>query len=394
MTGGGGSFATATSTTDAAGIATVSFTTSSVSGTVHTVTATSGTFTGSSPFITTLNGAAVKYVVSVSNTAVSAGTAVRISAQLVDGNGNAVPTAGKTVNWTTNGANGFFSSATSTTSGSGFATVVLSTSLDGGVDYVVTATDSDGLTGSGADIHVGAASIPPGAAPLITSALTANTAAGADFTYQITALGDQPMTFTASPLPPGLILSGDTLTGAVVVAGTYVTHLTATNAAGSDSIDLVIVASPSQDLSLEKGQVKLNFSKENADALSAVFNLTLPDGATAQNAVVTVQFGNATFANMTIAAAKTRSSSNGATIGIKPAVKGSSSLLVTLFVKNSNLKDALAHNGLINDDINQATPLKLPIVVVLKSDAGTFYCSGLAALTYKAKKNKTGSAKK
>jgi hypothetical protein len=50
---GGGSFSAATSTTNASGIATASFTVSTTNGTVHTVTATSGAVTGTSANITT-----------------------------------------------------------------------------------------------------------------------------------------------------------------------------------------------------------------------------------------------------------------------------------------------------------------------------------------------------
>ena len=60
-----GSFATATSTTNAAGIATISFTVHTVSATTTTVTATSSTptLTGTSSFITTVAGAASKITV-------------------------------------------------------------------------------------------------------------------------------------------------------------------------------------------------------------------------------------------------------------------------------------------------------------------------------------------
>jgi hypothetical protein len=51
-TGTGGSFSSATSTTNASGIATVTFTVSATTGTVHTVTATGGGFTGTSSNIT------------------------------------------------------------------------------------------------------------------------------------------------------------------------------------------------------------------------------------------------------------------------------------------------------------------------------------------------------
>jgi Bacterial Ig-like domain len=55
----GGSFSTATSTTNASGIATVTFTVSSTAGTIHTITATGGGFTGTSTNITVSANATV-----------------------------------------------------------------------------------------------------------------------------------------------------------------------------------------------------------------------------------------------------------------------------------------------------------------------------------------------
>jgi len=58
-TGTGGTFSAATSTTNASGIATVTFTVNNATGTVHTVTASGGGFTGTSPNITVTGPAAV-----------------------------------------------------------------------------------------------------------------------------------------------------------------------------------------------------------------------------------------------------------------------------------------------------------------------------------------------
>ncbi|MFL0163434.1 invasin domain 3-containing protein, partial [Aquirufa salirivi] len=74
--------------------------------------------------ITTVAGAASKYLVTSSSSSPVAGATVTISAQLADANDNPVATSGQTVTWTKSNANGSFASATSTTNGSGIATVV------------------------------------------------------------------------------------------------------------------------------------------------------------------------------------------------------------------------------------------------------------------------------
>ncbi|MHA8065031.1 hypothetical protein, partial [Aquirufa aurantiipilula] len=62
-----GSFATATSTTNASGVATVVFTTHTVAGTSTTVTGTTSSITGTSSTITTVAGTASKYLVTSSS---------------------------------------------------------------------------------------------------------------------------------------------------------------------------------------------------------------------------------------------------------------------------------------------------------------------------------------
>jgi hypothetical protein len=155
-TGLNGSFGSSTSTTDASGIATVSFTTDTVSGRTYTFTATDDTLpvhlTGTSGNVTTVAGAATKYAVTSSDNNPVAGSAVTISAQLEDTNGNAVSTAGRTVNWTNTGTGASFSpSASSLTNASGIATVTFTTAPTPGT-YTVTATDTLGATGTTSNI--------------------------------------------------------------------------------------------------------------------------------------------------------------------------------------------------------------------------------------------------
>jgi hypothetical protein len=81
-------------------------------------------------------------------------------------------------------------------------------------------------------ITIGAAA----AAPVITSATTAPGTVGTPFSYTIAATGS-PTSFTASPLPSGLVLNGATgvISGTPTVAGTTSAILRATNATGTSS---------------------------------------------------------------------------------------------------------------------------------------------------------------
>ncbi|HEY3320829.1 MAG TPA: Calx-beta domain-containing protein [Planctomycetota bacterium] len=80
--------------------------------------------------------------------------------------------------------------------------------------------------------------VAPGAvivAPLITSALTASGTENQAFSYQITASGTAPFTFGATPLPPGLTLSNDTISGTPTQGGIFSVSISASNSAGSDT---------------------------------------------------------------------------------------------------------------------------------------------------------------
>jgi hypothetical protein len=84
-TGAGGSFATATSSTNANGIATIVFTTSTSAGVTYTFTANDANErSGTSGNVLTIPGAPAKYLVSSSNPTPIAGTVVTVSAQLAD----------------------------------------------------------------------------------------------------------------------------------------------------------------------------------------------------------------------------------------------------------------------------------------------------------------------
>ncbi|MHC4832982.1 MAG: invasin domain 3-containing protein [Planctomycetota bacterium] len=166
----GGSFASATSTTDASGVATVVFTTPTTVAS-GTVTATSGTapntITGTSASITSVAGTAAKYLVTASTSSPTAGGTTTISAQLADANDNAVSTSGEVVTWSTTFTGGSFASATSTTDASGTATVVFTTPTTVASGTVTATTGS--VTGTTSSI-----TSVPGAASTATSTVSAS----------------------------------------------------------------------------------------------------------------------------------------------------------------------------------------------------------------------------
>ncbi len=120
----GGSFASPTSATDAAGVATTVFTTSTTSGTTHAVTADDGTVNGTSGNVVTQVGAAATIVKSgADGVSLAAGSAVTPlpSVRVVDANGNGVAGVGVTFAVTAGG--GAVTDGTRTTDATGAAVV-------------------------------------------------------------------------------------------------------------------------------------------------------------------------------------------------------------------------------------------------------------------------------
>jgi alpha-galactosidase len=83
---------------------------------------------------------------------------------------------------------------------------------------------------------------PPPDTPRINGPRVYGQRPGRPFLYSIPATGDEPITFTATGLPPGLTLDPrlGRITGAATTEGTFSAMLTATNARGSDRKPLVI----------------------------------------------------------------------------------------------------------------------------------------------------------
>jgi uncharacterized protein YjdB len=176
----GGTFGPS-SPTNASGLATVTFTTAnttrSYSITALDNTSISGTTSAS---ITSIAGAAAKYLVSSSAASVVAGGSTTITAQLVDANNNTVGAAGETVTWS-GGAGGSFGSATSTTTGSGTATVTFTPSTAAGTTVTVTGTDGAARTGTSGTITTVAG---PAAVLTLTASPEATPQSGIAFTSQ------------------------------------------------------------------------------------------------------------------------------------------------------------------------------------------------------------------
>ncbi len=77
-------------------------------------------------------------------------------------------------------------------------------------------------------------------APLIGPPNTAGGRVNEPFSFAIPASGTAPITFAANPLPSGLSLTGDTISGTPTQVGQTAVTLTASNAAGSDTKTLTI----------------------------------------------------------------------------------------------------------------------------------------------------------
>ncbi len=78
------------------------------------------------------------------------------------------------------------------------------------------------------------------ALPVITSATVVNAVNGADFNYAIIASGS-PTSYSASGLPAGLALSGNSISGTPTQTGTFNVTLTATNSLGSTTTTLTLI---------------------------------------------------------------------------------------------------------------------------------------------------------
>jgi hypothetical protein len=207
---GNGSFAAATSTTNASGIATVVFTAHTVAGTVTTVTGATGALTGTSSSITTTAGAATKIAVNAgAGQSAVAGTVVATSPSVIvkDAYDNVV--SGVSITFVVATGGGFGTGLAAMTDAGGIAAVgswALGTTAGANT---LTAT-SAGLTGS----------------PLT---FTATSTAGAATKYLVTSSSYSPVAGATVTISAQL---ADASGNAVSTAGNLVTW-TKSNANGS-----------------------------------------------------------------------------------------------------------------------------------------------------------------
>jgi hypothetical protein len=155
-TGTGGSLANPTSLTNGSGIATIVFTTNTTVGTVHTVTGIDGTaLTGTTSNITTVAGAATKFIVTANTYSPATGESVILSAQLADASNNPIATPGISVTWMQSGNNiGTFTTPT-VTNASGIATTTVSvTKLAGNYSYYMAIDMQTSILGQTSQITV------------------------------------------------------------------------------------------------------------------------------------------------------------------------------------------------------------------------------------------------
>jgi alpha-tubulin suppressor-like RCC1 family protein len=286
VTSGDGSVTGASTTTNASGVATVGSWTLGVIAGANTLTATSAGLTGSPVTFraTGTAGAAMQYLVTVSDTAPIAGATITISAQLVDANGNAVELPGKTVTWTKSDTAGSFAAATSVTMDNGAATTTLTTTGAVGTVVTVTATDETGVRGTSVAI-----------VPVVGPASQIASYAGGD---QSAPVG------TAVPVLPSVIVrdvngnpvAGVEVTFAVVAGGGSITGASATtNASGIATVG-------SWTLGMTVGENTLTASSAGLTGSPVTFTASGRLGTTSRYRVTSSNLAPAAGTSVTITA--------------------------------------------------------------------------------------------
>ncbi|MEX2154943.1 MAG: invasin domain 3-containing protein, partial [Gemmatimonadaceae bacterium] len=238
----GGSFnpANGQASTDATGVAQITFTTSNAVAS-HTIKAETGGLTGTSAAINSVASGPTAYVVTPASTSPVAGSIVTITAQLRDGNGNPVALPDQAVAWTKSDPNGSFSSGgvptTSTnTNASGVATIDLTTHTASATATTVRAT-TGGLTGLTSTITT---VVGPASAAQTTAVVPGGTA-GSPTTITIQARDAQgnPRT-TPSGTVVVSVTGANTATPPVTeVNGTYTAIYTPTTV-GADNVSITL----------------------------------------------------------------------------------------------------------------------------------------------------------
>jgi adhesin/invasin len=325
-TGTGGSFASPTSTTDASGAATVSFTTGLTSATSYTIFATdNSSLTGSSAAIATVAGAPAAYAVTSSVSSVSVGGQMTITAQLADANGNAVLAMGHVMTWSSSVGGGNFASATSTTNGNGVGSVIYTTPGTPG-SFTVTATEG-AITGTSPTLSTTAGGTPTSIAATGNEISVINPAGTTTPAFQVFNENGAPMsgvalTYTSRTTAAATVNAAGVVTGVALGQSVIVANVTA-NPAVMDSVVVAVGSTTGPSLGLDVTTLDLTSgatvvltlvadmraSGEKLGALTTQLTwdpaqLTfLSDAETTTNAGALVNSGNAANGSITVSMA-------------------------------------------------------------------------------------------
>ncbi|MCX6020347.1 MAG: hypothetical protein NTZ05_01195, partial [Chloroflexi bacterium] len=357
-TGLGGSFGTATSQTNAQGVATVQFTVATLAGTVHTVIATDNSvptpfagksaavtvtddasptaFTGTSAPLVVVPAAPAKYLVSFLPTNPTAGLPVSVTAQLADAFNNLVALAGRTVTWSAVPLNGSFAPTQSVTTAQGVAVAQFTSSTTPGVTYSLTATDTSSVTGGSVPFTTQAPVLlrletQPGAAALNGNAVEVRIYADAGghtvdrvqvrLTYDpaaLQAVDADGQGANGVNLQPGTVFAN--VTQNVINTGTGSVSFAATLAAGQSPGTGTLLLGTMWVRGLAVGRQPVSFAAGNETANGAAVLGTLT-----QNGAVDVRAKGLRFVQQPIRGA------HGVSLGMQPvvAVTDSSGSVVT-----------------------------------------------------------------
>jgi len=300
-------------------------------------------------------------------------------------------------------------------------------------------TDFEGEVAT-ATVNITVLAVPP----VIISALQANAISTLLFSYTIVTTGTQPITLTASPLPPGVTLVGGVLQG-FVPPGSYAVTLTATNGVSVDTKTLVInavgvqpgldtdadgfpdelelaigsdpvsaLSTPMTVLKNSTGNIpagalagslpakpfflapsgvslRLNFNSQKPfrDSISLKGSLPLPPNFTAPTQPVVVFIGGLVVNGLLNEKGSYSNTIN--TVKIKVG-NGGTSRAGRNAPLSAKMKGAFAGNfsdeGFVNADVQKSASSVVVYVLV-----GGQYFSATAKTSYSAKQDKSGSAK-
>ncbi|HKP95541.1 MAG TPA: chitobiase/beta-hexosaminidase C-terminal domain-containing protein, partial [Fibrobacteria bacterium] len=273
--------------------------------------------------------------------ATASGTAKVAFSYHVVATGNPIPTlsTGVLPAWLT------FTAGTGAQAGAG----VLSgtPTAKGEFSVTLTASNSQGNDSKVLKISISDSTI----APNITSPPTATAKTGTAFSYNISATGTSPITFTTSVLPSGLNLTGSLISGLPNATGTFDVALTAKNAYGTSNKTVKITINADPRITSDLDTLLSVFDKSKAGFMVAASGFP---GVTYQWQYSATRTG--TFTN---------TGTNASTYAIDP-VSPSSAGYYKVIVKNGAGPDAVSRLCHL-----VVKPLPAPIKIVLQPAAAS-----------------------